>query len=90
MSSLANSNLSEEEKLEYRNQAESEALFAIQYDNNNRLAKAYYAEILIDQFKHEQANDYITQARKATAKDDGCLPHPGLYLRNVPRIQPRH
>jgi len=64
LSSLANSNLSEAEKTEYRNQAESEALIAIQLDNNNLLAKAYYAEILIEQFKYEQANDYISQARQ--------------------------
>lgn len=64
LSSLSNSNLPDEEQLDFRNQAESEALFAIQLDNNNNLAKAYYAEILMDQFKYEQANDYITQARE--------------------------
>ena len=81
LSSLANSNLSEEEKLEYRNQAESEALFAIQYDNNNRLAKAYYAEILIDQFKYEQANDYITQAREGDGENmmDVCRIQAYIY-----------
>jgi tetratricopeptide (TPR) repeat protein len=65
LSSLANSNLPEAEQKEYRIQAESEALIAIQLDNNNLLAKAYYAEILMDQFKYEQANDYISQAREA-------------------------
>ena len=65
LSSLANSNLPEAEQKEFRNQAESEALIAIQLDNNNLLAKAYYAEILMDQFKYEQANDYISQAREA-------------------------
>ena len=64
LSSLANSNLPEAEQKEYRIQAESEALIAIQLDNNNLLAKAYYAEILMDQFKYEQANDYISQARE--------------------------
>src|SRR5690606_31769094 len=64
LSSLANSNLPEADRTEYRNQAESEALVAIQLDNNNLLAKAYYAEILMDQFKYEQANDYISQARQ--------------------------
>ena len=63
-SSLANSNLPEAEKQNYRNLAESEALIAIQLDNSNLLAKAYYAEILMDQFKYEQANDYISQARE--------------------------
>ncbi|NLG41007.1 MAG: tetratricopeptide repeat protein, partial [Chloroflexi bacterium] len=64
LSSLANSNLPDAERTEFRNQAESEALIAIQLDNNNQLAKAYYAEILMDQFKYEQANDYISQARQ--------------------------
>ena len=64
LSSLANSNLPEADQTEFRNQAESEALIAIQLDNNNLLAKAYYAEILMDQFKYEQANDYISQARQ--------------------------
>ena len=65
LSSLANSNLPEADQTEFRNQAESEALIAIQLDNNNLLAKAYYAEILMDQFKYEQANDYISQARQS-------------------------
>jgi len=64
LSSLANSNLPEVEKQNFRNLAESEALIAIQLDNGNLLAKAYYAEILMDQFKYEQANDYISQARE--------------------------
>src|SRR5690606_15590087 len=37
LSSLANSNLPEADRTEYRNQAESEALVAIQLDNNNLL-----------------------------------------------------
>ena len=64
LSSLANSNLPEADRTEYRNQAESEALIAIQLDDANQLAKAYYAEILMDQFKYEQSNDYISQARE--------------------------
>jgi len=64
LSSLSNSNLPDADRTEYRNQAESESLIAIQLDNNNLLAKAYYAEILMDQFKYEQANDYISQARQ--------------------------
>lgn len=69
LSSLANSNLPAAEQTEFRNQSESEALFAIQLDNNNLLAKAYYAEILMDQFKYEQANDYITQAREGGGEE---------------------
>ena len=77
LNSLSNSNLSEDQKKEYINQAESEALFAIQLDSDNKLAKAYYAEILMDQFKYEQANDYITQARE----------NDGEKLMDVCRIQ---
>ena len=35
---------------------------ALQLDNQNTLALAYYAEILLDQQKWNQANQYITQA----------------------------
>ena len=77
LSSLSNSNLPQAQREEYRNQAESEALIAIQLDNNNLLAKAYYAEILMDQFKYTQANDYITQARQGD----------GEQLMDVCRIQ---
>ena len=44
------------------NEAESEALLALQYDNTNTLALAYYAEILVDQAKWTQAEQYIQQA----------------------------
>jgi tetratricopeptide (TPR) repeat protein len=43
-------------------QAEQEAVQALQLDNQNTLALAYYAEILLDQQKWSQANQYITQA----------------------------
>ena len=81
LSSLANSNLPEAEQKEFRNQAESEALIAIQLDNNNLLAKAYYAEILMDQFKYEQANDYISQARQNGGEDlmDVCRIQAYIY-----------
>lgn len=63
LSWLSNPSLSGELADDYRNQAEAEALAAIQLDSNNALAKAYYAEILIDQYKLAQAQDYIAQAR---------------------------
>jgi tetratricopeptide (TPR) repeat protein len=44
------------------NEAEQEAVQALQLDNQNTLALAYYAEILLDQQKWSQANQYITQA----------------------------
>lgn len=46
----------------YLNQGEQEAVQAIQYDSQNNLAKAYYAELLVDQQKWTQADQYITQA----------------------------
>lgn len=65
LSSFASPSLvGEEQARAYINEAEAEALAAIQLDSGNLLAKAYYAEILMDQFKYEQARDYIAQARQ--------------------------
>lgn len=44
------------------NKAESEALMALQIDNTNTLALAYYAEVLVEQKKWNQALQYIQQA----------------------------
>ncbi|MFW5714110.1 MAG: tetratricopeptide repeat protein [Brevefilum sp.] len=44
------------------NQAESEAVMALQIDNRNTQALAYYAEVLVDQKKWNQAQQYISQA----------------------------
>ena len=44
------------------NKAESEAVLALQIDNTNTLALAYYAEILVDQKNWNQAQQYIQQA----------------------------
>ncbi len=41
---------------------EQAAVYALQYDNTNALALAYYAELLVDQQKWSQAEQYITQA----------------------------
>ena len=62
------------------NEAESEALLALQYDNTNTLALAYYAEILVDQAKWTQAEQYIQQAIERDPQFDGCPPDYGLYL----------
>jgi tetratricopeptide (TPR) repeat protein len=43
-------------------QAEQEAVRALQLDNTNTLALAFYAEILVDQQKWTQAEQYIQQA----------------------------
>jgi tetratricopeptide (TPR) repeat protein len=47
---------------EFLSEAEQEALLALQLDNSNTLALAYYAEILMDQQKWTQAEIYIQQA----------------------------
>jgi tetratricopeptide (TPR) repeat protein len=44
------------------NEAESEAVLALQIDNRNTQALAYYAEVLVDQKKWNQAQQYISQA----------------------------
>jgi tetratricopeptide (TPR) repeat protein len=43
-------------------QAENEAVRALQLDNSNTLALAFYAEILVDQQKWSQGEQYIDQA----------------------------
>jgi tetratricopeptide (TPR) repeat protein len=52
------------------NEAEAEATLALQLDNTNTLALAYYAEILVDQFKWVQARQYIQQAME---RDDSLM-----------------
>jgi len=47
---------------ELLNEAESEAVMALQLDNTNTLALAYYAEVLVDQKNWIQAQQYIQQA----------------------------
>ena len=43
-------------------EAEQEAVRALQLDSNNTLALAFYAEVLLDQQKWSQAEQYINQA----------------------------
>lgn len=43
-------------------QSEQEAVRALQLDNSNALALAFYAEVLVDQQKWTQAQQYIDQA----------------------------
>ena len=44
------------------NKAEAEAVIALQLDSRNTLALAYYAEVLVDQKRWNQAQQYIQQA----------------------------
>lgn len=52
----------EDESEDLLNKAEAEAVLALQIDSTNTLALAYYAEILVDQMKWNQAQQYIQQA----------------------------
>jgi tetratricopeptide (TPR) repeat protein len=47
---------------ELLNEAEAEAVLALQLDNTNTSALAYYAEVLVDQRNWNQAQQYIEQA----------------------------
>ncbi|MFZ3150443.1 MAG: tetratricopeptide repeat protein [Anaerolineaceae bacterium] len=66
----------EDKSEEFLNEAEAEALMALQMDNANTLAMAYYAEILTDQYKWVQAIEYMDQAMET-----------GEDLMDVHRIQ---
>ncbi|OQY32274.1 MAG: hypothetical protein B6I38_04845 [Anaerolineaceae bacterium 4572_5.1] len=61
----------EEQAADYLLEAEQEAVRALQLDNQNTLALAFYAEILVDEQKWSQAEQYILQAveRDATLMD---------------------
>lgn len=48
--------------IDFLTEAEQEAIRALQLNNQNTLALAYYAEILVDQQKWTQAEQYILQA----------------------------
>jgi tetratricopeptide (TPR) repeat protein len=62
--------IGEEAAQELLAQAEQEAVRALQLDNQNTLALAFYAEILVDQQKWVQAEQYI---RQAVEKDPGLM-----------------
>jgi tetratricopeptide (TPR) repeat protein len=55
----------------YLNDGEQYAVQALQLDSTNDLAKAYYAELLVDQQKWTEADQYISQAlQKETEEMD--------------------
>ena len=59
----ASSNLiTTEQRDDYLNRAEANAVRALQLDPNNVLALAFYAEVLVDQQKWSQAEQYAQQA----------------------------
>jgi tetratricopeptide (TPR) repeat protein len=67
----ANSNFySTEEVQEFLREAEAESLTALQLDSSNTLALVYYAEVLLDQQKWDQADLTIKQA---LAQDDSLM-----------------
>ncbi len=57
-----NSAIAGEEWQNYLIEGEQAAVKALQFDSTNALALAYYAELLVDQQKWTQAQQYITQA----------------------------
>jgi len=59
---LAGNSVTQAENETLLNQAEQEAIYAIQMDNQNMLALAYYSEILVDQQKWIQAEQNINEA----------------------------
>jgi tetratricopeptide (TPR) repeat protein len=67
----ANSNFhTTEEVQDFLRDAESESLSALQLDSSNTLALVYYAEVLLDQQKWDQADLTIKQA---LAQDDSLM-----------------
>jgi hypothetical protein len=62
---LASPDMVGDEVDSYLVQAEQAAVRAIQLDSRNALALAYYAEILLDQMKWQQAEQNITAALAA-------------------------
>ena len=59
-----------EERQRKLNEAEQEAIRALQLDATNALALAYYAEILVDQQKWVQAEQYV---QRAIERDDTLM-----------------
>ena len=70
------------------NEAEQEAIYAIQLDNQNMLALAYYAEILVDQQKWIQAEQNIREAVRPRAGYDGCPPDQWICAGIAGQLQP--
>ncbi len=60
----------EKQAADYLLEAEQEAVRALQLDNKNALALVYYAEILVDEQKWNQAEQYVLQALEI---DDGLM-----------------
>jgi tetratricopeptide (TPR) repeat protein len=54
--------ITQDQRDNYLNRAESDAVRALQLDPNNVLALAFYAEVLVDQQKWSQAAQYAQQA----------------------------
>lgn len=60
----------------YLTEAQQEAGYALQLDPSNTLALAFYAEILVDQQKWQQAEQYIEQA---VQRDDSLMDVHRIY-----------
>jgi tetratricopeptide (TPR) repeat protein len=77
----ANSNFNTNEEVQdYLFQAEQDAMQALQLDSSNTLALAYYAEILIDQQKWNQAELQMQQALQHEDADQMDVHRINAYL----------
>jgi tetratricopeptide (TPR) repeat protein len=66
-----NSSIAGDDWQKYLNDGEQDAIQALQDDSTNDLAKAYYAELLVDQQRWSEAEQYIAQAlQKETTQMD--------------------
>lgn len=65
-----------EQAQKYLTEAQQDAGYALQLDNTNTLALAFYAEILADQQKWQQAQQYIEQA---VGRDDTLMDVHRIY-----------
>ena len=85
---LSDPNLGMEDRTGLLTEAEQEVIAAIQLDNQNDLALAYYAEILVDQQKWIQAEQNISQALERAPESDGCPPHQRLCPGIIGQLHP--
>jgi tetratricopeptide (TPR) repeat protein len=69
-------------------EAEQEAVAAIQLDSTNTLALAFYAEILIDQLKWQQAEQYLLQAMERDPSLMDVHRIQGYYYENIGKYNP--
>jgi tetratricopeptide (TPR) repeat protein len=80
--------LNPEKNQQFLTEAEQEAVAAIQLDSSNALGLAYYAEILIDQMKFQQAEEYLQQAMERDTNLMDVHRIQGYYYENISAYNP--